>query len=311
MPLNPYKLLESIRRIVMMRKKLFVLVLICLVFQLMLYSQENAGKSFLWAIQSEKGNSYLLGSVHLLKKEHYPLKKVIEDSFEQSDVLVLEIDLSGDNLIKAGMYMLEKGKYQGEKTLKDDISEKTYQLLKEKAESMGMNFEWLIKWKPWMAALNILERKLMNLGYNPMQGIDMYFLNKSQGKKEIQGLETVELQVGLFENFSKEESEKFLLSTIMEADQLEKEMDKTVTAWSTGDVETMEKATEETIRESPELEAFYKKLNDDRNVQMVEEIISLLKTDKKYFIVVGAAHMVGKSGIVQLLKNKGYEVTQL
>lgn len=295
----------------MMRKKLFVLVLISLVFLFMLFSQESAGKSFLWEIQSGQGNSYLFGSVHLLKKEHYPLKKVIEDSFEQSDVLVLEIDLSGGNLVKAGMYMLQKGKYQGEETLKDNISEKTYQLLKDKAKTMEMNLEWLNGWKPWMAALHILERKLMQLGYNPLQGIDLYFLNKSQGKKEIQGLETVELQVGLFENFSKEESEKFLLSTIMEADQLEKEMNKMITAWSTGDVEIMEKTMTEAIREYPELEAFYKKLNDDRNVRMVEKIISLLKTDKKYFIVVGAAHMVGKKGIVQLLKNKGYTVNQL
>ena len=295
----------------MMRKKFFLLVLISLIFLLMLYSQENAGKSFLWEIQSEQGNSYLFGSVHLLKKEHYPLKKVIEDSFEQSDVLVLEIDLSGSNLFKAGMFMLQKGKYQGEETLKDHISEKTYQLLKDKAKTMEMNFEWLNGWKPWMAAFQILERKLMQMGYNPMHGIDLYFLNKSQGKKEIQGLETVELQVGLFENFSKEESEKFLLSTIMEADQLEKEMNKMISAWSSGDVEALEKTMVENIQEYPELEAFYKKLNDDRNVRMVEKIVSMLKTDKKYFIVVGAAHMVGKKGIVQLLKNKGYTVNQL
>jgi uncharacterized protein YbaP (TraB family) len=295
----------------MMQKKFFVLVLISLFSLLMLYSQENTGKSFLWEIQSEQGNSYLFGSVHLLKEEHYPLKKVIEDSFEKSDVLVLEIDLSGENLIKAGLYMLQKGRYQEEETLKDNISEKTYQLLKDKAKAMEMNLEWLNKSKPWMAAFHILERKLINLGFKPLQGVDLYFLKKAEGKKEIQGLETVELQVGLFENFSKEESEKFLLSTVMEADQLEKEMDKMITAWSTGDVEKMEKTMTDTIQEYPELEAFYKKLNDDRNVRMVEKIISFLKTDKKYFIVVGAAHMVGKNGIVQLLKNKGYKVNQL
>jgi uncharacterized protein YbaP (TraB family) len=277
----------------------------------MLYSQENAGKSFLWEIQSEQGNSYLFGSVHLLKKEHYPLKKVIEDSFEQSDVLVLEIDLSGGNLLKAGMYMFQKGMYQGEETLKDNISKKAYQLVSDKMKKMEMDIEGFEKSKPWMVAMTVLQRKLMQLGFNPLQGIDLYFLNKSQGKKEIQGLETVELQVGLFENFSKEESEKFLLSTIMEADQLEKEMNKMISAWSTGDVEALEKTMVENIQEYPELEAFYKKLNDDRNVRMVEKIVSMLKTDKKYFVVVGAAHMVGKKGIVQLLKNKGYTVNQL
>jgi uncharacterized protein YbaP (TraB family) len=295
----------------MMRKKLIALMLVSLFPLFMLYCPKSTGKSFLWEIQSEKGNSYLFGSVHLLKKEHYPLKKVIEDSFDQSDVLVLEIDLSGDNLLKAGMYLLQKGQYPEGETLKDNISEKTYQLLEDKAKTMEMNLEWLNGWKPWMAALHILERKLIHLGYTPGHGVDFYFLNKSIGKKEIQGLETIELQVGLFENFSKDESEKFLLSTIMEADQLEKEMDKMIAAWSTGDVEKMEKTMAETIQEYPELEAFYKKLNDDRNVKMVEKIVSLLKTDKKYFIVVGAAHMIGKNGLVQLLKNKGYKVNQL
>jgi uncharacterized protein YbaP (TraB family) len=295
----------------MKRKKFFVSMLISLLPLMMLYSQESAGKSFLWEIRSEQGNSYLFGSVHLLKKEHYPLKTVIENAFEQSDVLVLEIDLSGENLLKAGLYMLQEGKYPGEETLKDYISEKTYRLLIDKAKTMDMNLEWLNGWKPWMVAFHILERKSMQLGYNPMAGVDMYFLNKSQGKKEIQGLETVEFQVGLFENFSKEESEKFLLSTIMEADQLEKEMNQLITAWSSGDVEKMEKTMTDTIREYPGLEAFYKKMNDDRNVRMVEKIISFLKTDKKYFIVVGAAHMIGKNGIVQLLKDKGYKVNQL
>jgi uncharacterized protein YbaP (TraB family) len=207
--------------------------------------------------------------------------------------------------------MFQKGMYQGEETLKDNISKKAYQLVSDKMKKMEMDIEGFEKSKPWMVAMTVLQRKLMQLGFNPLQGIDLYFLNKSQGKKEIQGLETVELQVGLFENFSKEESEKFLLSTIMEADQLEKEMNKMISAWSTGDVEALEKTMVENIQEYPELEAFYKKLNDDRNVRMVEKIVSMLKTDKKYFVVVGAAHMVGKKGIVQLLKNKGYTVNQL
>ncbi|UCH94067.1 MAG: TraB/GumN family protein [Candidatus Aminicenantes bacterium] len=295
----------------MMRRKLFVLVLISLVSLVMLYSQESTGKSFLWEIQTDKGNSYLFGSVHLLKKEHYPLKKVIEDSFEQSDVLVLEIDLSGGNLLKAGTFMLKKGKYLGEETLKDNISEKTYQLVKDKAKTMGMDMDWLNGWKPWMAALNILQSKLMQMGFNPMQGIDLYFLKKAEGKKKVMGLETIELQVGLFENFSKQESEKFLLSTILEADQLEKEMGKMISAWASGDVESLTAAMTENIEKYPELMDFYKKLNDDRNVRMVEKIISFLRTGKSYFIVVGALHMVGKKGIVQLLRDKGYNVNQL
>jgi uncharacterized protein len=298
----------------MMWKRFFIVLIIGLVSLTLLNGQENAenqGKSFLWEIQTDHGNSYLLGSVHLLKEEHYPLKKVIEDAFAQSDVLVLEVDLSGEKLIQAGMIMLQKGMYQGEETLKDNLSEKTYQLVKEKLKEMDMDIDGFKKTKPWMMALTVLEKKLTQLGFNPTFGIDLYFLKKAEGKKEILGLETIEFQINLFDSFSKEESEKFLLSTILEADQIEKEMDKMIDAWLKGDAEALEKTMTENIKEYPELMAFYKKINDDRNVHMVEKIVSLLQTGKKYFIVAGAAHMVGKHGLVQLLKDKGYQLSQL
>jgi uncharacterized protein YbaP (TraB family) len=298
-------------------KRFFILVLIGLASLLLLNGQESMentnhqGKSFLWEIQTEHGSSYLLGSVHLLKKEQYPLKKVIEDAFAQSDVLVLEVDLSGEKLLQSAMMMLQKGMYQGEETLQDNLSEKTYQQVKEKLKAMDMDIEGFKKNKPWMVAITVMENKLIRLGFNPTYGIDLYFLKKAEGKKEIQGLETIEFQVSLFDHFSKEEDEKFLLSTILEADQIEKEMGKMITAWSNGDAAALEKIMTENIQEYPELMAFYKKINDDRNVRMVEKIISFLQTGKKYFIVVGAAHMVGKNGIVQLLKDKGYQVNQL
>jgi len=292
-----------------------MIILIILASFFIVYGQEdqedNQGKSFLWEIQTDHGKSYLLGSVHLLKKEHYPLKDVIENSFEESDVLVLEIDLSGDNLLKAGMMMLQKGMYQGDETLKDNISEKAYQTVKEKLEAMDMDIEGFKKSKPWFLAMTVLEKKLMQMGFDPTYGIDMYFLRKAKDKKEIKGLETIDFQIGLFEGFSKEESEKFLLSSILEADQLESEMDKMISAWINGNTKKMEEATTENIDKYPELSDFYKRLNDNRNVHMVEKIISFLNTGKSHFIIAGALHMVGKKGIVQLLKNKGYTINQL
>jgi len=296
----------------MISKKNFMIILIILASFFIVYGQEdNQGKSFLWEIQTDHGKSYLLGSVHLLKKEHYPLKDVIENSYEESDVLVLEIDLSGDNLLKAGMMMLQKGMYQGDETLKDNISEKAYQTVKEKLEAMDMDIEGFKKSKPWFLAMTVLEKKLMQMGFDPTYGIDMYFLRKAKDKKEIKGLETIDFQIGLFEGFSKEESEKFLLSSILEADQLESEMDKMISAWINGNTKKMEEATTENIDKYPELSDFYKRLNDNRNVHMVEKIISFLNTGKSHFIIAGALHMVGKKGIVQLLKNKGYTINQL
>ncbi len=309
-------------------KKILITLIIAWFTVAMLCSQEkteNTTKSFLWQVESTSittattTKSYLLGSIHFLKKEHYPLKKVIEEAFDQTDVLAVEADISADKMAKAGTMLMQKGIYTGEETLKANISEKTFQLAQDKLKELGMDIAGFQKFKPWMVAMSIISMELIKLGFNPNYGIDKYFMDKvsestsasASGKKEIVELEGAEFQVKFFDSFSKEESEKFLLSSVMEANQLEKELENMVNAWSTGDTEKMEQLLTQNIQKYPELKDLYKKLLDDRNEKMVEKIISYLKTDKKYFIVVGAAHMVGKKGIIQLLKEKGLKVKQL
>ncbi|MCX6583084.1 MAG: TraB/GumN family protein [Candidatus Aminicenantes bacterium] len=295
-------------------KKFFVIFVITWLSLAAMPGQENAdsaGKSFLWQVEGTAGKSYLLGSIHLLKEEHYPLKKAIEDAFAQTDVLAVEADVSAKNLAKQGMMLLQKGMYQGEDSLIKNLSEKTYRMAEKRLKDLGMDVVGFQKFKPWMVAMTISSLELIKLGFNPNLGVDKYFLEKASDKKEIAELEGMEFQINLFESFSKEENDKFLASTIIEADQTAKDIDTLVKAWACGDIEQAEKSINENIHKYPELEAMYKKLLDVRNENMVEKIISYLKSAKKYFVIVGAGHMVGKRGIVQLLQEKGFTVTQL
>jgi uncharacterized protein YbaP (TraB family) len=295
-------------------KKLFVLFFVTWLSLSALAGQENTnnpGKSFLWQVEGTAGKSYLLGSIHLLKEENYPLKKAIEDAFTQTDVLAVEADVSDKNLANQGMMLLQKGMYQGEESLKNNLSEKTYQMTEKKLKDLGMDIEGFQKFKPWMVAMTISSLELIKLGYKPNLGIDKYFLEKAAGKKEIAELEGLEFQINLFEGFSKEENDNFLASAIIDAEQTSKEIGTLVKAWTSGDIEQAEKSISENIHKYPELEAVYKKLLDIRNENMVEKIVSYLKSDKKYFVIAGAAHMIGKRGIVQLLSEKGFTVTQL
>lgn len=297
-----------------MLKKIFFIFVITWLSLAAMPGQENtnsAGKSFLWQVEGTAGKSYLLGSIHLLKEEHYPLKKAIEDGFAQTDVLAVEADVSAKNLAKQGMMLLQKGMYQGEESLKNNLSEKTYQMAEKKLKDLGMDIQGFQKFKPWMVAMTISSLELIKLGFNPNLGIDKYFLEKASDKKEIAELEGMEFQINLFESFSREDNDKFLVSTIIEADQTAKEIETLIKAWASGDIEQMEKSISENIQKYPELEAVYKKILDTRNENMVKKITSYLKSDKKYFVIVGAAHMVGKKGIVQLLQEKGFTVTQL
>ena len=290
-----------------------VLALSVLMFTAGTGSVHAEGSShFLWKIDNGGSPCYLLGSIHMMKKEHYPLSPVIENAFSQCDVLGLEINMTGAGAAAGALKLMKSGSYGSESSLKDNVSASTLQLLEKKVKELGMDAASFTKYKPWMAAMLIMQWEMGKLGFNPLYGIDMHFMNQAKEKKmEIVELENFDLQIKLFAGLSKEDSEMFLRSTLLDAEKLETQMNTVVNAWMKGDTKTIEGFFTSNVKEYPELEKMYKKMNDDRNVGMAEKVVTYLKTGKKYFIVVGAAHMVGKNGVVQMLKDKGYTVTQL
>ncbi len=81
--------------------------------------------------------------------------------------------------------------------------------------------------------------------------------------------------------------------------------------WQAGDSAAVEALIFQSINEEPELMPVYEKLIDERNIQMAAKIEAFLKTNNRYFVVVGAGHLVGKGGIIDRLRKKGYVVEQM
>ncbi|MCK4763639.1 MAG: TraB/GumN family protein [Candidatus Aminicenantes bacterium] len=303
-----------------MKKRKTVLVVCLALFSLFVFSCRQkpvntgpkTGKSFLWQLDTAAGKSYLLGSIHALKKEMYPLAPNIEAAFDNTDVLVVEADLSGDKLLEVGALLMKKGAYIGKETLKDNISEKTYNLTKEELKKFGMDIAQFRKSKPWFLAMTILSLEIMKAGFNTNYGIDKYFLDRAAAqKKEILELEGAGFQIELLDSFSPRESDYFLFATLQDTANFKEELESMVAAWSKGDVALMNKLTNKNIEQYPELAGIYKRLMDDRNEKMIEKLLTFFSAKKTYLIVVGAAHMVGKKGLVRLLKKKGFKLKQI
>lgn len=279
----------------------------------------NSEKIFLWQLDYQANKSYILGSVHFLKKEMYPLPIKIEEAFEQSDVLVVEADISDANMSRFLRLTMEKGMYTGEETLKQNLSEKTYQLTETVLKKNSIDIAFYQKFKPWFLALTISGIELMKMGYNPNFGVDKYFIDRVSAapvdgispKKEILELEGIAFQIDLFDCFSKEENDDFLFYSLQEIFQYQNEIDHLVAAWRSGDAAKMEQLLKINLDKFSELTPMYKKFIDDRNISMTEKILHFLKTDKMYFIMVGAAHLIGNQGILRLLEQKGVSVSQL
>lgn len=303
-------------------KKYFLILFIILgvtpVFSL--FCQSPGGeKSFLWRLDYDSNHSYILGSIHFLKKSMYPLKPVIEEAFREAQVLAVEADISAARMADHLKMTMEKSRYPGEDTLEKNLSPETFDLAKKTLQKFGIDIQFYRKFKPWFLALTVSGLEVMKLGYDPNFGVDKYFIdraylgNASEGsvKKEIYELEGIEYQINLFEAFTSRESEIFLLATLQEVAGYETGIDDMVSAWLTGDIATLDRILKLSVSGVPELNPVYDKIIDKRNRQMAEQVLGCLKTGKIHFIVVGAAHLVGKNGMIWLLADRGVTVKQI
>ncbi len=271
-----------------------------------LHAQE---KSFLWKVASDKGAIYILGSIHYLKRENYPLKKSIQEAFEDSRTLVLEIDPQRDTPERAQQVMLEKALYRDGTTLQQNISPETYRLAKQRARELGIDLLQMSRLKPWFVAFSLTSVKLQKMGFDPNFGLDRFLADQAKhGGKAIRGLETLEFQIGLLDQFSPAEQDSMLRQTLNELDLLDKSVEQVVQSWNSGDARGLEQLLLAGMKEYPEV---YEKIVVDRNRRWLPDLIKMLEQGEKALVVVGAAHLVGKNGLIELLKQRGYTVEQL
>ena len=271
----------------------------------------STGKHFLWKATLGETTIHLLGSVHVGSSDMYPLAPVITAAYEASRTLVVEVNADEKRLAAAAKKMLQLASYNDGTTLQDHISEKTWDKLSRTAARKNLNLEALKTQKPWAITLALAGLMIRDSGFSPKLGIDRYFITGARNKKPILELESVDEQMALLSQFSNLEQDKLLWQTLKDLDQGPQHFRDMLAAWQTGETQKLYELTTQDINADPAHKAIYDSLFTRRNHSMTEKIDQLVRTGDRYFIVVGSGHMVGPEGIIQLLKNKGYEVTQL
>ena len=178
-----------------------ILSIFCALFLFCTFAYAQNQKNFLWKVQSKTNAVYILGSIHFMKKEIYPLDKKIEDAFDKSDVLSVEANVNDISRIDL-QKLMETSIYPGDDSLEKHVSGETYRLVKKEIERNGIPV-WIVdKQRPWILALTLTSMELVKLGFEPDYGIDMHFLSKASGKKKIKELESVDYQINLLSGFS-------------------------------------------------------------------------------------------------------------
>jgi len=256
-------------------------------------------KSFLWRAQSGKGTVYLLGSIHMLRREDMALKTIIDETFNKAKRLVFEVDLLDESPEKMQKLILQKGVNLDGKLLQQKVSSETFQWATIWANELGIDIKMLTPFKPWLAGLTMTILHLQKLGYDPNAGVDRQLARRAQlAQKPVSGLESVESQFDLFDRLPPALQEMMLRYSIREMEQINKMVESLVRAWRDGDVGAAEKLFLGSMAEYPEIR---EKLLDERNRNWLPQIEKFIDSGEDTLVVVGAAHLVGKNGVIELL----------
>lgn len=270
---------------------------------------EGAAKHCLWRVRSATNTVYLLGSIHIMRPDGFPLAVVIESAFASSSVAVFEVDLSAAGTVDTALGALAAGALPEGRTLADVVSPETYRLAQQRLAEAGYDMAGMQRMRPWMVATTVALAELRRAGYSPADGVDQHFQRRAvDAGMRVVGLETVDEQLALFADLTPEEDEAFLVQTLRELATLIPQVDELTAVWRSGRTAEVEALLAEGFAAFPRL---YERLVVDRNRRWLPQIEALLAGDQRAFVAVGALHLVGERGVVELLRARGYQVEQL
>ncbi len=262
-----------------------------------------------WAIRGDHNTVYLAGSVHLLKSTDASLPPAFERAYAGSRALVMELDLGAVDPMQAAGWMMEHGALPQGTDLRHAIGEDRYRRVSTEANRLGLPMEMANQLAPWVLGLQLMELQYAQLGFDSQSGVEQQLEQRAQADgKRTSGLETLQEQLGVFETLTSEQQAKFLDLVVTEMHEVGADTQAVVGAWRAGDSVKLAALLSDEYKSFP---ALYRTLVTDRNKRWVPQIERLLKERDNYFVVVGALHLVGDTGLLELMRRDGFKAEQL
>ncbi|WP_213995180.1 TraB/GumN family protein [Arsukibacterium sp.] len=275
-----------------------------------LFSSELWAKSFVWQVSHGEQHLYIGGTAHLLPASQFPLPAEFDQAYQQAEKLVFEADISQLAKPSINSMFMSLTLYQDGHTLNSVLSAESYQHLQETAAELGIDINTLAQYKPDFVLIQMMQRKLTQLGIAG-EGVDDYFFNKAtQDGKSKDFLETIEQHLVMVFSISDGVENEWVAWQLNLLDDAEQYMQRALTAWRSGNREALAEMVSEMLdTEIGHLE--YQRLLSERNKGWVDQIDTMLQTPEIEFVLVGAMHLAGPENVLDLLAERGYQVRQL
>ena len=270
-------------------------------------SQSNvSSNTLLWRISGNNLSkpSYLFGTIHLLCANDIELSETLKTAIKETDKVYLELDM--DNLFEM-MQAVQKMKMRNDTTLSDLLSESDYKKVKAffTSKSSMIPFSILETYKPMLAASMIMQTSTDCDNAISMEQIIMQ--QAKQDRKEIKGMETMTYQLSIFDSIPYEVQAKQLLAFITEndtEDKASKEYEEMASAYRNQELNKLEMLIN---KEEFGVGNFADLLLYNRNRNWVVSMGKIFSANSAV-IAVGAGHLPGEKGVINLLRKAGYKV---
>ena len=244
--------------------------------------------------------SYVFGTIHLMCPDDIQISEAVKEKVVASEQLVLEIDFGKPNIVQE---MQQKVMLPEGKTLKDIMSAEDYATLSTFfQDSLMTPISAVERFSP-VALYSMLAMQMLHCQPGSYE-MSLIQLAKAE-QKEIAGLETIDEQMAAFNKISEEGQVDLLTEAIDDYDQALSEFQQLLDAYQAQDVD---KLYEVSLESMDEIEGMEQYLLIDRNVAWLPTMESSMKEQSTFFAV-GAGHLGGKRGLLELLEEQGYTVT--
>lgn len=272
-------------------------------------SPQLFAQSSVWVATKDSKNVYLGGTVHLLRASDFPLPAPFEKAYLASEQLYFETDIAGLSDMSVQARLLKELTYQDGRSLRTVLDDKTYTALSDYLSTIGMPIQMMERFKPGMLVSTLQVFEFQKLGFTP-QGVDSYFNTRAIGDGKALGeLEPIDAQIGYLAGMGEGNENEFIRLSLDDLDEIDTSMAQMIEAWRSGDDALLNTLFVSDMKVGhPEL---YQSLLVQRNLNWMPIIESMFLDTDTEFVLVGAAHLVGEDGLLNMLRNKGYQVEQL
>ncbi len=271
------------------------------------FVSDGAGDGSVWVVDAPNGGRlYLCGTIHILREKDYPLAPAYEAAYMFSNKLVLELPPGAASGPELTSRMAQLGMYSADTSLEAHVTKETWEKVKQWSEKRGLETSSMNRYRPWFVALLITSMEYAALGAKPDKGVDTHFEERAKKDgKPAEGLETVEFQIQLFASLTDKQQNELLEQTLGEISSVAEEFEKMILAWKRGELEDLR---EMLFREAERFPDLMNLFLTARNMAWVSPLEQMLKKGEKAMVLVGTGHFTSDTGLIELLRKRGYRV---